>query len=896
MHEEEKMECSLFPIGAAENDLSQRRALLVTHLRTLHRENPVGIDETPEFSWMLSSEEKNVTQQAYRIVVRAETKTIWDSGFVVSPEQSFIPYRGAELQGKTRYSWHVTVWDQTGNTASGSGIFETGILTPDEWKARWIKNSLARPDIPYPPFWPLKSPVHFEKRFCVEGDVCSARLYATAHGIYHVLLNDTWPDDREFAPEHTVYDKILYYQTYPVDTLLRQGENTLQFTVADGWYFCPQTHQEISEYSEEPAVLFQLEVVYRNGRVQQIYSDGTERCFFGNIEYADLFLGEKRDDTRPDSEKLPVELGEFSLENLCAQPMEPVRPVELLPAREVYCSPAGEWIVDFGQILCGRARIRVEVPRGTKLIFEYFEVTDRAGNYRNTMIAPQRDVYISDGTPRLYEAAFTFHGFRYLRVTGMKEVQKGDFTAVSLTTVKENLGKFECSDQRLNRLYQNIRRSQRSNMLSVPTDCPTREKGGFTGDIQIYAQTAMLNEEMTPFLTSWLNNLAASQADNGAVPITVPETAPYRKLIAVNARDFGDEAPVGVAGWSDAAVIVPYTMYRLTGNRRILEKQYESMTRWCDYVIRTAKSRRGDPGLPVEVDQYLWNTGFHFGEWLIPSEKKGLTHREACEGSAFYTAPLFGYISVRIMAEIAGILGKPEAKCYQSTTSKMKSAITKALIHNGKLPSERMGAYALMIAFDLVPEDYKERFAQKLVSLLENHQGCLDTGFLATPFLLDAFVKIGRRDLAVSLLWQTRMPSWLYEVEQGATSIWESWDAIMPGSEPNITSYNHYAFGCVDSWIFENIAGIRLLEPGFRRIRISPEPAGLPLEFCRRSFQCEFGIIRVFWDRQTLKVSIPCGVSAEVCWNGMEYRVGSGEYVFGEQAPNGKEQQNERAR
>lgn len=885
---------SYFDMAIQEQYLPDHQTLQVTHLRVLHRENPIGIDETPDFSWMLSSRERNVTQQAYRILVRTGQETVWDSGYTLSDQQSFIPYEGKRLAERTRYFWQVTVWDCFGNAGCAEGFFETALLDSTSWRARWVESVMDRPAIPMPPFWPVRPPVRFTKQFLVDGEVCKARLYATAHGVYRVFLNEERPDDREFAPEHTVYNKILYYQVYPVEALLRQGRNTLSFLVADGWYFCPQTRQEITQDSGKPAILYQLEIEYRDGRVQTICSDGTEASSVGICEYSDLFLGEKQDACHPAGTPQAVSLCGFSLDNLCVQPMDPVRPVAMLPAKEVYRSPKGEWIVDFGQIMCGRARIWVNAPRGTELTFEYFEVTDREGNYRNTMIAPQKDIYVSDGTERLYEAAFTFHGFRYIRVSGLDAVRKKDFTAVVLSTAKENLGEFSCSDSRLNRLYQNIRWSQRSNMLSVPTDCPSREKGGFTGDIQIYAQTAMLNEEMTPFLSSWLRNLSATQAANGAVPITVPETAPYRRLMAANAHDFGDEPPVGVAGWSDAAVIVPYTMYWITGNRSILERQYESMTNWCKYVLRTAQARRGDPKLPEEVDRFLWNTGFHFGEWLIPSDKKGISQREACEGSAYYIAPIFGYLSIRMMAEVARILEKPDAEYYADTAQQMKGAIQKALIRDGQLISDHMGAYVLMLALDLVPEKLTERFGQILVALLEKNHGCLDTGFLATPFLLDAFTKIGRRDLAISLLFQTRQPSWLYEVEQGATAIWETWDAILPDTEPNITSYDHYAFGCVDAWVFANVAGIRPLEPGFRRIEIRPEPDTLPLEHCRRRFQCEYGNILVSWNTQTLKVSIPCGVSAVVQWWGQEFCVGSGDYVFGEE--HGKEFQNEGTR
>ena len=869
-----------FDMAVAAQYLPENRTLRISRLSALSRNNPIGIDEQPDFSWMLQSSEQNVVQKAYRIVVRTDNTTVWDSGLIESSAQSFIPYEGDELKGNTHYVWQVTVWDCFGNVCLGEGAFETAFVSCGHWKAQWIESRFKRSETSCEPFWALKPPVWFGKAFCVDGAVKRARLFATAHGIYRAYLNGMRPDDREFCPEHTVYEKILYYQTYQVDHLLKQGGNQLTFYVADGWYFCPQTRQQIKGDTDRPAVLFQLEIEYQDGRQQTVFSDGNESCFTGNVVYADLFLGEKQDFTQPEGKKHPVYLGDFSMQNLVAQPMEPVRPVALLPATRAYVSLAEEWIVDFGQIVCGRARVRIDAPRGAVVTFEYFEITNRAGEYLNTMIAPQKDVYVSDGAPRIYEAAFTFHGFRYIRVTGIDIVRKEDFTAVVLSTEKESLAEFSCSDKRLNRLYQNIRWSQLNNMLSIPTDCPSREKGGFTGDMQIFAKTALLNEQMTPFLTSWLANLAAAQAENGAVPITVPETAPYKRLMITNAREFGDEWPVGVAGWSDAAVLVPYAMYLATGNTRILERQYDSMTRWCEYILKTARNRRGDPTLPEETDKYLWNTGFHFGEWLIPSDKRAITHREACEGSAFYTAPIFGYISLSTMAKIALVLNKSDAAYYRDNADRMKEAIQKALIKGKRLVADTMGAYVLTLAFDLVPAECIETCGRVLISLLEKNHGCLDTGFLATPYLLDAFTKIGRRDLAISLLWQTKQPSWLYEVEHGATAIWESWDAITPDAEPSTTSYDHYAFGCVDAWIFEHVAGVRALESGFRRIEIAPEPDGLPLEFCDRSFLCEYGTVRVFWNREILKVSIPCGTSALVRWKGAEYRVGSGDYVF----------------
>lgn len=854
--------------------------LSLYRLRTDHREDPVGIDAAPEFSWMLQSSIRDTEQTAYRLKVFADGAPVWDSGRQESAQNSFVPYGGPSLSSRTLYIWQVEVWDNHGHSACARASFETAFLARSDWAARWIEAAFERPAYPQDRFWPLSPAVCFEKSFSVYGELRRARLYATAHGVYRAELNGLRPDEREFAPEHTVYDRILYYQTYPVEHCLRQGENLLRFTVADGWYHGVMTRQEIRGYTGLPALLFQLEIEYADGRRQTVCSRGGERCRENRIRWADLFLGEKQELTLPEPEAHAARQAAFALDDLRAQPTDPVRPLALLPAAEVYTSPRGEHIVDFGQLLCGRARVWIDAPSGTEIIFDYFEIPDRAGNYRNTMFAPQRDILVTDGTPRLYEAAFTFHGFRYLRVTGLPSLRREDFTAVALSSAKESVGSFACSDARLNRLYENIRWSQANNTLSIPTDCPSREKAGFTGDIQIYAPTALGNEQMTPFLSGWLRNLEAAQAENGAVPITVPETAPYLRLMKTNAEDFGDAWPVGVAGWSDAAVLVPWAMYRATGNARILDRQFESMRRWCGYIERASAARRGRPDLPEDEDRLLWNTGFHFGEWLIPSEEKNRTHREACEGSAWYTAPIFGYASLHTMAQVCRVLGKPEEAHYSEQAKRVKLAVQRALIRDGKLLSGSMGAYVLMLAFDLVPPELTSVFTDRLCALIRENGDRLDTGFLATPYLLDVLSRNGRGDVAAALLMQTSCPSWLYEVEQGATAVWESWDALRPGEEPDVTSYDHYAFGCVDAWIMAHVAGIRALTPGYGKVEIRPEPELFPLRFCKRSLLTEHGELSVAWDERELRVTVPCGVRAEIYWKDNRAEVGSGEYCF----------------
>lgn len=855
--------------------------LKIERLTTGGATAPLGIDRAPYFSWVLASTLPDTVQASYRITVSHDQQVAWDSGEVASREQAFIRYDGVPLQSRMRYVLTVSVRDNHGMQATAQSHFETALMCADDWVAAWAESSIERV-VPEKWAWGTQPPgVQFTRDFELHGDVLRARLYATAYGTYRPTINGSRLDDREFAPEHTSYGSILYYQTYDVTAHLRRGTNLLALYVGDGWYLCPHGRPVMEGYHEAPAVLFQLEVEFTDGSRTTIASDGQVRCATGPVLSSDIFRGERYDARLPFAAPNPVRLPDYGHAQLVAQPMAPIRPYCTLAARRIYVSPRGETIVDFGQIIAGKARIRVDVPRDVEVSFEYFEVTDEQGNYFNNVIADQKDVYISDGVARDYETLFSFHGFRYIRVAGLAQVRAEDFTAIALTTEKADAGSFSCSDARLNRLYENIRWSQRNNMMSIPTDCPTREKAGFTGDIQIYAATALLNEDVTPFLESWLRNLAAAQTDDGVVPMVVPFTTLYERLSLAVGKEFGDTRITGIAGWSDAAVMVPHTMHRMTGNRLVLVEHYETMKRWADYVIRTARERRGTTGLPLEIDQYLWNTGFHFGEWLIPSqERPGAPDWQIPKISAAYVAPFFGHWSVRLMSEVAQALGREaDAAHYREQAALMKGAIQRAFMTGPELPWQLMGAYVLAFAFDLVPDDKVTPYADKLVAMLESNGGRLDTGFLATPYLLDVLTKIGRRDLAYALLWQSKAPSWLYEVDKGATAIWESWNAIAEGGKPKVTSCDHYAFGCVGDWMVRELAGLRGGDSGFSHFHVAP-PEDSPLAWCRVSHETVHGSISVSWDAHGLEVLVPANTTATVCRGGRVHAVGSGCHQF----------------
>jgi alpha-L-rhamnosidase len=880
-------------------------------LRCLHVEAPRGVDVLPYFSWIIESDQRDVHQIAYHIlVVDEKNEIVWDTGKVSSDTSAFVTYEGEALKSKTMYQWTVTVFDNHGNNVSASSDFETAFMEKSDWKAKWIESPLETYERGSR-FSEQPCASMFRKAFHLRGEVAKARLYATCHGVYRLTVNGDRPDDREFAPEFTVYRDYLCYQTYDITSLLQSGDNAVGIYVGDGWYHCLMSQTITDNYRPSHAMLMQLEVEYMDGTKETVISDESVNVSDGPVRFSDLFGGECFDANRitygwdkpgfDDSQWQKGIVIDHGYANLIAQYGQPVRPIISLPVKNITVSPKGEHILDFGQVIAGRVSVKFNAPIGVEIMLEHTEALDTDGNFFiNNPTAEQKVIYISNGEQMVYEPFFTFHGFRYVRVSGLESIDPNDFTAIVLSTEKENTGSFACSNEDLNRLYENTRWSQRANMLSIPTDCPQREKAGWTGDIQVYTTTALLNEDLTPFLTRWLQNLAIEQRESGSVPVVVPNSGAYAKIIEKQYDEQYDlKGEFTSAGWGDAAVLVPFYMYQVTGNTHILQQQYDSMKKWCDFVLRTAKNNRPpDSELSDEIEQYLWNTGFHYGEHMIPSYSKdgyGEGTFEAIRISTPYVAPLYGYYSVACMGETAKALGKTEEMIYYSgMAEKIRNAFAKGVIReDGHMPVDLMGAYAMPIYYDLVPEQHLQKFADKLVESLQKNNGCLDTGFLGTAILLDAFSKIGRTDLAYELLFQKKAPSWLYEVQHGATTIWESWYALAEDGAPFVSqlgdyhfsmSLNHYAFGCVDDWMFRYINGIDKGLPGFKHIIIRPQP-DKRIEWAKRTFESEFGDIVSIWSRKGdkfyLEVKIPCNTTAEVVLpDGTCRKVGSGQYSF----------------
>ncbi len=855
----------------------------LTNLRICSQENPLGIQGAPWFSWVLTSKKQNVVQEAFSITVTDESgAVVWEKA--EHTRQSAFVICDAPLRSRTKYDVSVTVTDNHGESDTICGHFEAA-LDKNDWQAQWVRSTL--PVFPAEKGFGLQPPATmFRKSFACCGDVQSARLYCTCHGIYVPYLNGETFGDRLFAPEHTTYGKVLCYQTYDVTALLRKGGNTLSMYVGDGWYLGVKTTPRIENYDRRHAVLFQIEITYADGTRELVCSGDDVQCAYGPVVCSDLFAGEKYDARIQFENWENAEPTDYGFDNLVAQQDGGVTRIEEIPVHQVIQTPKGETILDFGKVLAGRIRMRVWEKAGAEITLQHTEVLDREGNFFQSAQMPdggveQQDVYTCDGGEGVYEPLFTYHGFRYVKVEGLEKVRPADFTAIVLSSQKEFAGSFACSDDRLNKLYRNIQNSQQSNLLSIPTDCPQREKAGWTGDIAIYGKTALLNADLTAFLNRWLLSVRADQGENGAVPIVVPYDGGYPMSELFFGPMYQEPGTIGSAGWGDCCIEVPYAMYQVTGDTQVIRDNLDVMEKWCGYILNRCK---------LGSDPWLWTRGYQQGDWLVPSLSKETAEDpitgplKQMEFTAQYAAPLYGWRCFARMAEMLAAIGSAKAEDYAAIADHMKAAIGENLFDaDGRMPTDLMGAYVLAIAFDLVPEQHRAFAANRLVTLLHENGGCLDTGFLSTPYLLDALCRIGRQDLAFDTLYQNKCPGWLYEVENGATAVWESWGNYEENGQPKAISFNHYALGCVDEWIFRKINGITALEPGFRHFRIQPIPERL--SWAERRFQSEYGEIFVRWETKDgqfcLTCRIPCNTAAEIILpNGECHTVGSGSYRY----------------
>ena len=867
-------------------------------LRVEHQIRPIAIPTaTPRFSWIAGH-----AQSAFRIVVTDSTGgTAWDSGRVDSGETSLIAYGGEPLDNGADYEWRMMSWSgdemrearSSFGTAPDLGAWDAPWIGPVQQPTeieRWSLFDWIRGAGPAAPAEERLRPVQLlRQRFDLISAPVRARLRMTARGVYSAWLGGERVGDEVLAPGFDSYQHRISVQTYDVTDQLAAGENVLAVALADGWWAGRiGLTGSSAQFGDRTCATWRLEMSYADGRTEVVRSGDDVRSSPGPWTHADLFIGERLDARSPsfgwqtpgfdDAGWSPVQDRGADAAALVPFSGEPVRRVLTLPAVDVRETPDG-WIVDFGQVIAGRVRLTLHgLPAGREVIVEHTETLDADGAWFVNIAGinkEQTDTYISAGDAEIeWEPEFTFHGFRYARIRGVDTLSAADAVAVVLSSDLDYTGRFRTSDARLNRLHENVVWSQRANFLSIPTDCPQRERAGWTGDLQVFAPAATNNADVAAFLARWLESLRADQLADGRITITSPRS-PFDADAAASAQGIG--AIVAAAGWSDAIAIVPWTLYERYGDVRVLEENYDALRAWIGYQTRTAADELRDEYADASAERrsrqaLLYNTGEHFGDWLTPSTLEGRPLHEAIGIAPALTselvAPMFQAHTLTLAARIAEVLGRADAGELRAHADRVRAAFAAEYIApDGSLPVELQGMYALALGLDLVPTSLRHAAGERLAELVRARGNRLDTGFLSTPYLLDALWDTGHRDLARAVLLQREAPSWLYEVDRGATTVWEAWDGIDPDGSVRAVSLNHYAFGCVDDWLYRRVAGIRPASPGWRSAVIEPDlDAGV--RSVEAAVPTPYGELAVAWEREggtaSIRVEVPHGVSARL--------------------------------
>ncbi len=847
-------------------------------LRCEYRVDPLGLDERwPRLSWVLESERRNQRQTAYRILVaRSEEdlasgeNLLWDSGKVASGRSVGVEYAGEALRSGSRCLWKVRVWDGADDPSpyGGPAVFETALLERSDWKGAWISAG-EDPDEDFdPPTGDeyddlangLAPSPHLRKEFSLDRAVRRARLYATARGVYELCINGTRVGSDVLTPGWTDYDRRLQYQTYDVTPLLTDGPNALGAVLGDGWFagfvgFDPKHRGAL--YGSHPQLLAQLDIEYEDGTTESMATDGSWGCSTGPILFSDLLMGESYDARKEmpgwaepgfdDSAWYGVETEEIGDSNLVAQPDEGIRVTEELEARSVTEPERGRYVFDLGRNMVGWVRLKVEGEAGTEITLRHAEVLNPDGTIYTTNLRSARatDHYVLKGEgEEIFEPRFTFHGFRYVEVTGYPgEPPLGAITGRVVHSATPPSGSFECSNLLVNELQENIVWGQRGNFLSVPTDCPQRdERLGWMGDAQVFVRTASFNMDVAAFFEKWMADVEDAQSPDGAFPDVAPL---LRGSGLIDLR-------WGAPAWGDAGVIVPWTIYRTYDDARIVERHYDAMARWMEYLYRANPDLIRKNGL-----------GNNYGDWLSP---KGDRTPKDLLATAYWA------YDAKLMAEMAGATGRHEdARDYGDLNDRIIAAFNETYVYpDGRIEGDTQTCYLLALHMGLLPEEPRSAAAEHLVRTIEREDWHLSTGFVGVGYLCPVLTEAGFTDVAYRLLENETYPSWGYTVKNGATTIWERWDGWTEENgfqSPNMNSFNHYSLGSVGEWLYRYVAGIDLGSPGYGRIVIRPRPGG-SLTHARAEYDSVRGRISSFWriegDRFVLEALVPPNINATV--------------------------------
>lgn len=797
------------------------------------------------------------------------------SAKVTGDGQTGTTYKGPALLPFTTYSVQLAAKDDAGEIAAASMTFETGRMeTP--WKGQWITDG----DYHFTEAKVSPVPMVFRREITTDKPIARARLYATAMGIYEVELNGKKLGDRYFAPGFTSYKSYLQYQTYDV-TPFMTGHDTLTATVAGGWAVGSFVFTRKNRVTaDRQALLAELRIEYEDSSVEVIGTDSSWQVTEDSpVRMADIYDGETYDATKettgwhnaaPETLKItPAITAEYGAP---VRAHEVMRPVAITTAKD------GEVIYDFGQNFAGVIHMKLNGKAGQVITVRHAEILNPDGTLNTTFLrtAKATATYTCRDGEQEYSPRFSYMGFRYAGVKGI-DPKELEIEAVALYSDVAQHGGFHCSDEMLNKLQSNITWSAKSNFVDIPTDCPQRdERMGWTGDINVFAPTALYNFELSRFLEKWLRDVKAEQLPTGGLPNTVP----------VQGYGFPATMPeMAVDWWGDACVNVPWALYEATGNVDILRAMYPTMQKYV-------KACRFWAGFGIGKHRYIWHTPavLHFGDWVAPDVPK----MSQWQGRSKYTATASLCNTSGRLAKIARLLGKDEdAAQYETLSAKVADAYCSILTDgSGKAKDEFQTAYVLPLYLNMFPENVKAKAAKNLVKLVEKNDYKIGTGFPGTPYILFALADSGHADTAFKMLLNTQCPSWLYEVRVGATTVWERWDGLDENGEcpigddgtDQMISYNHYASGAVGAFLYRRVLGVEPVLPGYKLFKFAPLVGG-GLTEADGTVGTPYGEIKAAWHiengEMTAEITVPMDTACTVTLpGGVEQNLSSGSYTL----------------
>lgn len=806
----------------------------ITRMKVNHLTNPLGFRmDRPTFSWVAVSDGLMPVSARVEIAADADfSHILFDSG-----ESAEISGRGYTPdfcpEPKTRYFWRVTVTADNGDSAtSDSAWFETA-MSPESWQAEWIT----------PSFDKEKSPI-FQKTFTADGNG-TARLTICGLGVYEAYLNGKKLGEEYLLPGFHAYDFWQQYQTFDLDGLLKPGENVLSVLIGNGWYKgrFGFTGNEGERYGNRFLLIAQVE---ESGKVLAA-TDDSWKCAVSPLGENNIYDGEFYDGSM-DVAGWNVPGGENSWDNAKLAGMDkkqlsprlspPILGQETFPVKEVIHTPAGETVFDFGQEVTGWVEFVNRAPKGTRLTIRHGEILQEGNFYTdNLRSAKATYTYISSGKEEVIRPHTTYFGFRYIKVEGFENPNPADFTARVIHSELERIGSVKTSNEKVNRLFLNALWGQKGNFLDVPTDCPQRdERMGWTGDAQAFCGTASFNMDTAAFYAKYLHDMMLEQeAQDGAVPHVVP----------VIKKDGTPLLGSSSCAWADAAAIVPWTSYVYTGDKELLKEEYPAMKMWADWLCREDENNG---------NKRLWMTGFHFADWLSLDNYKD---PKSCLGGTdcYYIASAFYAYSTRLTAKAAAVLGYEEdAAFYSRRSEEVREAFVREFFTpTGRCSMNTQTAYVVALYMDLVPQEMRPRLIQELKRLLEENNHHLTTGFVGTSYLCQVLSACGLSEESYHLLFNEDYPSWLYEVNMGATTIWERWNSVLPDgsiSDTGMNSLNHYTYGSIVEWMYRYMGGIQPLEdaPGFAAVKLTPCP-GDGLDWAEVTYESASGRYESRWEK-----------------------------------------------